>query len=60
MHTNSRTQKILKISRCKHDELNNWKDFVPAKEEVLIGGFVLLNDWMIRSERVDALPKLFY
>ena len=58
MHTNQ-DAKDFKISRCKHDELNNWKDFVPAKEEVLIGGFVLLNDWMIRSERVDALPKLF-
>ena len=58
MHTNQ-DAKDFKISRCKHDELNNWKDFIPAKEEVLIGGFVLLNDWMIRSERVDALPKLF-
>ena len=58
MHTNQ-DAKDFKISRCKHEELNNWKDFVPAKEEVLIGGFVLLNDWMIRSERVDALPKLF-
>ena len=58
MHTNQ-DAKDFKISRCKYDELNNWKDFVPAKEEVLIGGFVLLNDWMIRSERVDALPKLF-
>ena len=58
MHTNQ-DAKDFKISRCKYEELNNWKDFVPAKEEVLIGGFVLLNDWMIRSERVDALPKLF-
>lgn len=58
MHTNQ-DAKDFKISRCKHEELNSWKDFVPAKEEVLIGGFVLLNDWMIRSERVDALPKLF-
>ena len=58
MHTNQ-DAKDFKISRCKHEELNNWKDFVPAKQEVLIGGFVLLNDWMIRSERVDALPKLF-
>jgi oligopeptidase B len=58
MHTNQ-DAKDFKISRSKHEELNNWKDFVPAKEEVLIGGFVLLNDWMIRSERVDALPKLF-
>ena len=30
-----------------------------CKDEVLIGGFSLLNNWMIRSEIVDALPKLF-
>jgi oligopeptidase B len=58
MHTNEGA-KDFKISRCKHEELGKWEDYIPAKDEVLIGGFVLLNKWMIRSERVDALPKLF-
>ena len=58
MHTNE-DAKDFKISRCKHEELGKWEDYIPAKDEVLIGGFVLLNKWMIRSERVDALPKLF-
>jgi oligopeptidase B len=58
MHTNQ-DAKDFKISRCKHDDINKWEDYIPAKEEVLIGGFVLLNNWMIRSERVDAMPKLF-
>ena len=58
MHTN-RDAKDFKILRCKNNDINNWEDFIPAKNEVLIGGFVLLNNWMVRSERVDALPKLF-
>ena len=58
MHTNQ-DAKDFKITRCKHAGFNKWEDYIPAREEVLIGGFVLLNDWMIRSERVDALPKLF-
>ncbi|MDC6482466.1 S9 family peptidase [Pelagibacteraceae bacterium] len=58
MHTN-RDAKDFEILRCKNNEINDWEDFIPAKNEVLIGGFVLLNNWMVRSERVDALPKLF-
>ncbi|MBL6857976.1 MAG: S9 family peptidase [Pelagibacteraceae bacterium] len=58
MHTN-RDAKDFKILRCKNSDINQWEDFIPAKDEVLIGGFVLLNNWMVRSERVDALPKLF-
>jgi oligopeptidase B len=58
MHTN-RDAKDFKILRCKNSNINEWEDFIPAKDEVLIGGFVLLNNWMVRSERVDAIPKLF-
>ena len=58
IHTNLNA-KDFKISRCKHSDINNWENYIPAKEEVLIGSFVLLDDWMIRSEKVDALQKLF-
>jgi len=58
MHTN-RDAKDFKILRCKNNNINEWEDFITAKDEVLIGGFVLLNNWMVRSERVDAIPKLF-
>ncbi len=57
MHTNQ-DAKDFKISRCKHDDINKWVDYIPAKEEVLVGGFIFLNNWMVRSERVDAIPKL--
>jgi len=58
MHTN-KDAKDFKILRCKHDDVNKWEDYIPSKEEVLIGGFVFLNNWMLRSERIDAMPKLF-
>jgi len=58
MHTNQNA-KDFKISRCKHNDINKWEDYIPAKEEILIGGFIFLNNWMLRSERVDAIPKLF-
>ena len=42
------------------ESLNNpiWKEFIPAKKEVLIGGLVFLENWIIRSETSNALSKL--
>ena len=57
IHTN-KDAKDFKICRSKHESYDRWDEYISAKEEVLIGGFYLLNDWMIRSETVDALPKL--
>tara|TARA_B100001121_G_scaffold310273_1_gene340359 strand:+ start:1497 stop:3572 length:2076 start_codon:yes stop_codon:yes gene_type:complete len=37
----------------------NWKVFIPAKDEVLIGGCVFLKNWILRSETSNALDKLF-
>ncbi len=58
IHTNKEA-KDFKICRCKNENIDQWEEYIPAKDEVLIGGFSLLNDWMIRHETVDALPKLF-
>ncbi len=57
-HTNENAEDF-KIDRCK-DLLNqNWETYISAKDEVLIGGLVFLNDWVIRSENSNALGKLF-
>ena len=56
-HTNENAEDF-KIERCKDLSNQNWEKFVPAKDEVLIGGLVFLNDWIIRSETSDALGKL--
>ena len=58
IHTNKEA-KDFKICRCKNESIDKWEEYIPGKDEVLINGFFLLNDWMIRSEVVDALPKLF-
>jgi len=58
IHTNKEA-KDFKICRCKHETINQWEEYIPAKDEVLIGSFYLLNNWMVRSEVVDALPRLF-
>jgi len=49
----------FKIDVTNNLEKSDWKTFIAAKEEVLIGGMTFLNNWIIRSETSDALDKLF-
>ena len=58
IHTNLDAEDY-KICKCKHKNIRKWKDYIPAKKGVLIGGFDLLNEWMVRSELRDALSKLY-
>ena len=51
--------KILKLIFADNLENQDWKTFIPAKDEVLIGGLTFLNNWIIRSETSNALDKLF-
>ncbi len=57
-HTNDNAEDF-KIERC--DDLSNqkWEVYIAAKDEVLIGGLIFLNDWIIRGEKSNALGKLF-
>jgi len=57
-HTNEDAEDF-KIDVTGSLEKQNWKPFIAAKEEVLIGGLTFLNNWIIRSETSDALDKLF-
>ncbi len=56
-HTNEDAEDF-KIEFCDNLSNQNWKSFIPAKDEVLIGGLVFLKDWIIRSETSNALSKL--
>ena len=58
MHTNKDAEDF-KISRCTHQKINEWKDFVPAKNGFLIGGLTFLKNWILRTEVSDALGKVF-
>jgi oligopeptidase B len=57
-HTNEKAEDF-KIDIAENLEKQDWKVFIPAKDEVLIGGLTFLNNWIIRSEISDALEKLF-
>ena len=57
LHTNEDAEDF-KIDFCDDLSNQNWKTFVQAKDEVLIGGLVFLKDWIIRSETSNALGKL--
>ncbi len=57
-HTNKNAEDY-KIDISDSLEKQNWKPFISAKNEVLIGGCIFLKDWIIRTERSNALDKLF-
>jgi oligopeptidase B len=57
-HTNKNAEDF-KIDVSDSLENQQWKTFIPARDEVLIGGLTFLKDWIIRSETSDALDKLF-
>lgn len=57
-HTNKNAEDF-KIDVSDSLENQEWKIFIPARDEVLIGGLTFLKDWIIRSETSDALDKLF-
>ena len=57
-HTNENAEDF-KIEISESIERPIWKEFIPAKNEVLIGGCTFLKNWMIRGETSNALHKLF-
>ena len=57
-HTNKNAEDF-KIDVCNNLDVLDWKPFIPAKDETLIGGLTFLNDWIIRGETSNALEKLF-
>jgi len=57
-HTNKDAEDF-KIDVTDNLENQNWKAFIAAKDEVLIGGCTFLKNWIIRSETSNALDKLF-
>ncbi len=48
-----------KILRCKIDDINKLEEFIPSKKETVIGSLEFLDNFIIRGEKSDAIPKLF-
>ena len=57
-HTNENAEDF-KIEKCKNLSEQNWEIYIPPKNEVLIGGLIFLDNWIIRGEKSNALERLF-
>jgi len=57
-HTNEKAEDF-KIDYCNDLSTQDWKPYIPAQEETLIGSLFFLNNWILRSEISNALPKIF-
>ena len=58
VHTNE-DARDYKILRCKKNNIENLEEFVSQKKETVIGGLDFLDDYIIRAEKSDAIPKLY-
>ena len=58
VHTN-KDARDYKVLRCKKDNINELEEFIPSKRETVIGDLDFLDDYIIRGEKSDAIPKLF-
>jgi oligopeptidase B len=58
IHTN-KNARDYKILKCKIDNINKPEEFIPAKKETVIGDLNFLDDYFIRGEKSDAIPKIY-
>lgn len=47
------------ILRCKQTNIDQLEVFIPKKDETIIGGLIFLDNYIIRTEMSDAIPKIF-
>ena len=58
IHTN-KDALDYQMLRCAHKDIKRLDVFIPPKEETIIGGFDFLDDYILRAEQSNAIPKLF-
>ena len=58
VHTNE-DARDYKVLRCKTDQIQSLEVYIPAKKETVIGGLDFLDEYILRGEKSDAIPKLF-
>jgi len=58
IHTNENALDY-KVLRCAHNNIKNLTIFIPSKKETIIGGFNFLDNYILRTEKSDAIPRLF-
>jgi len=47
------------VLRCDHKNIKKLDVFIHPKKETIIGGFEFLDNYILRTEKSDAIPKLF-
>ena len=58
IHTNENALDY-QVLRCDHNNIKELTTFIPPKKETIIGGFDFLDNYILRTEKSDAIPKLF-
>ena len=58
IHTNENALDY-QILRSKHSNPNKTTVFIPQKKETIIGSLDFLDKYILRSEKSDAIPKIF-
>ena len=58
IHTNKNALDY-QVLRCGHNDIKKLEVFIPPKEETIIGGLEFLDNYILRSEKSDAIPKIF-
>ena len=58
VHTNENARDY-KILKCKVEQIDKLEIFIPAKKETVIGGLDFLDEYILRGEKSDAIPKLY-
>lgn len=54
---NARNFKLMVAPENNYDR-TNWKDFIPHRDDVLLQGYTLFNDYIAVSERINALNNI--
>ena len=58
VHTN-KDALDYQILRCNHNNTDRLEIFISGRKETIIGGLEFLDDYILRVEKSDAIPKLF-
>ena len=58
IHTNKNAFDY-QILRCNHSDIKKLEVFIPPRKETIIGGLNFLDNYILRSESSDAIPKIF-
>ncbi|MDT8401135.1 MAG: S9 family peptidase [Bacteroidales bacterium] len=57
-NTDDATNFKLMVAPENNYSRSNWKDFIPHRDDVLLQGYTLFNDYIAVSERINALNNI--